>query len=215
MGEIIEMSGKRFGMLLVLGYDGRNKWGRANWKCQCDCGNEAIVDGNHLRSGDTQSCGCARFQKLKDGLRFQHGMSKTRIYKKWYSMINRCRDVTDTRYGGRGIKVCPRWTTFENFYTDMGNPPPEHTLDRRNNDGPYSPENCRWAVAIIQANNRRGNRRLTCRGKVQTIAEWSRESGIEQHAIKKRILRGWPIEKSIFFPSRKNKSSRIDSNHRA
>jgi len=130
----------------------------------------------------------------------KHGMHGTKTYQVWKSMRERCLCKTSrayNRYGGRGITICERWESFENFYADMGDRPEGKTIDRIDNDGPYSPENCRWATDIEQANNKRNNRLLTYKGKTQTVPQWARELGIKTGTIAVRLSRGLPIEKVL------------------
>jgi len=116
-----------------------------------------------------------------------HGMSKTSVYKTWASMKRRCNDKNNKRYGGRGISYCDRWEKFENFLFDMGDRPGKLTLDRTNNDGNYTPENCRWATMEQQANNSSRNCRILFNGQTKTIGEWSKITGLSQHLISRRI----------------------------
>ncbi len=123
--------------------------------------------------------------------------SETREYKIRRDMIQRCTNPKDTgyrRYGGRGITVCERWlASFQNFLDDMGScPSPKHTIERIDNNGPYSPENCRWATWVEQCNNKRTNRFLTHDGETMTIVEWSRRTGINESTLYSRAERGLP-----------------------
>ena len=104
------------------------------------------------------------------------------------------------RYGGRGIRVCERWLKYENFKADMGEPPEGMTLERIDNNGPYSPENCRWATRTEQNNNTRSNRMLTFRGKTQTIMQWAREIGVSFQVLWYRIARGWSVDRALTTP---------------
>lgn len=129
-----------------------------------------------------------------------HGWSRTRIYKLWHGMKSRCQDKNNSayhRYGGRGITVCKRWQKFMNFLKDMGLPPDGHQLDRIDNNGAYSPENCRWATPLEQGQNQRTNRLITYDGQTKTVAAWARETGIHSTSITGRIKSGWPIEAAL------------------
>jgi len=124
-----------------------------------------------------------------------HGMTGSVEYRTWRNMKRRCynlRDKNYTDYGGRGIRVCSRWIkSFTNFYEDMGKRPgQDYSLDRIDNSSDYSPDNCRWATAEIQANNTRRNRLLTLDKKTMTLAQWCRERGVNYVRACKRIMKG-------------------------
>ncbi len=202
--NVVDMVGRRYGKLVVVSRSGSSKLGHAMWECQCDCGSFKVVDGSNLRVGLVKSCGCMQYDFMRGGLFKTHGMSGTSTYRTWASMRQRCNNENDdkySRYGGRGIKVCDRWNDFENFYVDMGERPKGMTIDRLDNTKGYFLSNCRWAACRIQQNNRRNNRIILFNGKSQTIAQWSRDTGIPYSVIYSRLTRlGWTIEKSITTP---------------
>lgn len=149
-----DLTGKRFGKLVALQEAGK-KNGRYVWECVCDCGNDAFVIGSKLTNGHTQSCGCLR----KDGTRkaaYSYGLSKTRLYRTWCNIKTRCHNPNASNYefyGGKGVSVCDEWRNdFKAFYDwAMANGYEDNlTIDRKNSDGDYCPENCQW---ITQSEN--------------------------------------------------------------
>lgn len=129
-----------------------------------------------------------------------HGMSNTRSYKNWIAMRARCEDPDDQsfpRYGGRGIFVCERWKKFENFYADMGDRPPGLSLERIDNNGPYSPKNCRWATPSEQAANRRSERLIELDGRVMSVRDWAKERGLIYGTLLNRLRRGRSPESAL------------------
>ena len=131
-------------------------------------------------------------------------MSKTTTYKSWCHMKERClnegnQDYPD--YGGRGIQVCDRWLSFENFYADMGEKPRgRYSIDRLDTDGGYEPSNCRWATDKQQARNKRNNRAIEFNGRTQLLVEWSQETGVRQETIRYRLKHGWSVADALYTP---------------
>lgn len=208
------LAGHRFGQLSVVGYAGPGGNG-AGWVCRCDCGVEKVIRRDHLVDGQTISCGCVR--RAAVGTRNKtHGHAtkgaKTPEFRTWMSMIQRCRNPRKEYrlYSGRGIKVCERWMSFENFFADMGpRPSSNHSIDRIDNDKGYSPENCRWATDREQASNRSDTRKVTFNGETMCIAEWARKLGINGRTVSGRIKLGWTVEDALFVPLKHPPTSRL------
>ena len=197
-----DKTGMRFGRLVVIEFDGR-KNGRTFWKCRCDCGIEKVFMNSVLApAGKTRSCGCLRNERVREALS-KHGMADTPEHCAWQRLRRRCylKSCSDyPRYGGRGIVVCSRWLeSFQNFFEDMGlRPGTKYEIDRIDNDGPYSPKNCRWATKKQQARNRRSNRLVTFRGETKCLAEWAEEVDIPYATIRARITNyGWSIDDAL------------------
>lgn len=171
-------------------------------KCKCSCGKETLVLPYQFKSGAVQSCGCLR--NTLDAK--ANGRSKHPLYGIWHQMMQRCyhkQSKVYHRYGGRGIYVCDEWHDFFKFVewsNSVGGRPEGHTLDRKDNDGPYSPENCRWATMHDQCRNKSDNILIEYNGKTQTLEDWSKELGIKRPTLQHRYVRGWSIERMMTEP---------------
>lgn len=195
MGKFIDLTGQRFERLVVIERSGIGNSGSVVWRCLCDCGKETHVLGTSLRMGNTRSCGCLIAESTSARAR-THGLSKTRLYKIWDGMRGRCtnpnrREYKD--YGGRGITVCTEWDkefmafhdwSMENGYSD------NLTLDRIENDGPYSPENCRWATRKTQSDNTRLTVHITVNGETRNIEEWAATIGVARSTMSRHVKNG-------------------------
>lgn len=190
--------GKVFNRLTVIEYIGgsHNKY---KYKCQCSCENTTTVCASHLTRGLIQSCKCLLSETTSKNKKI-HGLSKTKEYKAWFSMLQRCTNKTHflyATYGFRGITVCKQWLDFISFHKDMGICPEYHSLERIDNDKGYSKENCKWATKLEQANNTRRNHKLTFKDKTLSIAAWARETGIVVQTIHARLIYGWSVERTL------------------
>ena len=167
MTEKIDMTGRVIGRLLVIEECGRDARGRALWRCRCECGNEVIVRGDSLRHEDTTSCRCCTRERSAES-HTKHGMSKTRLYNVWQSMLQRAgvykgaSEEAKRLYQDRGITVCDEWLVLENFrdWALSHGYKEGLQIDRVNNDAGYCPENCRWVTPKENTNNRRNTIRL-------------------------------------------------------
>lgn len=178
MSKLKDMTGQKFGRLTVIERGENSKQGRARWVCECECGGTALAIGSNLKNGNTTSCGCSRKS---------HGRAGTAFYKVWANMKARCGAPADARfpeYGGRGITVCERWQDFENFQADMGEGyEPGLQLDRIDNDGPYSPDNCHWATPTQNCNNTRRTRFVSFGGTPVPLSVAARRMGIKRDKL--------------------------------
>jgi len=180
MGIWVDISGKRYGLLVVKEYLGGSKW-----RSICDCGGESVTVTNHLKSGNTTSCGCRKKSVLGESTT-KHGMAGTPTHRTWKAMRNRCNNPNTPRYkdyGGRGITVCERWDKFENFLIDMGERPEGMSIDRVDNNKGYSKSNCKWATGKEQRANMRDS--IIVNGK--SLTQIASKLGITYHAAYKRL----------------------------
>jgi hypothetical protein len=199
-----ELNGHRFGRLIVLKFkEVKNK--KNHWLCLCECGNEVSVPTDRLKNGMTTSCGCYQKERARE-VKTSHGYSYSSEYKSWASMKARClnpKNIGWELYGGRGIKVCERWlNSFENFLEDMGpKPTKEHTLDRKDADGDYEPNNCRWATEKEQQNNRRNNHVVEYKGETLTLTQLCEKLGKDLKLVHLRLTRyEWSLEDALNVP---------------
>ena len=218
MPKEIDLTGKKYGRLTVLKKDG-HIGGKIAWLCKCDCGNTKRMIGSNL-GRLSNSCGCVRTSKFIERST-KHGYSNERLYYIWIHMKQRCSDPKDIKYknyGGRGITVCKEWeNSFEKFYNwSIENKySSELTLDRKDNNGNYSPENCRWATVKEQNNNKRNNRLVSYNGKTMTVSQWAEISGIRYDTLLSRIkVLKWDIEKAIKTPVKKYNHRNITAKER-
>lgn len=194
---MVDLIGQRFGRLVVIQRMNNSPNGKTQWLCMCDCGEKKIVRSDHLKSGETKSCGCLQ-KEITSVVKTTHGHSCDETYKLWLNMKQRCTnsncpDYKD--YGGRGITICEEWLEFTNFFRDMGKRPLGYTIERGNNKGNYCLDNCKWATSKEQARNKRNNLYITYRGKTKLLIKWSEETGIPYKVLWKRIyIYNWSIE---------------------
>jgi hypothetical protein len=183
----IDLAGERFERLLVLSQAPKKSptHKNADWICQCDCGTIKTIRGNLLRTGATRSCGCLS-RETASRLMTTHGLSKTPEFAVWHTMKARCYNPKNHGYkshGARGITVCERWlNSFVDFRADMGQrPSKKHSIDRIDNDGNYTPENCRWATASMQGRNTSRNNVIEIDGVSLCVADWCDLMDVDRH----------------------------------
>lgn len=157
---------------------------RVNVRCQC--GSHFVVDERSLRNNNTTSCGCKTKERAAAGINTRHGLCYTPTYEVWREIKKRCFDTKNMNYGGRGISICRRWQTFENFLADMGERPDGLTIERINNNRGYSPANCRWATYAEQSRNTRQNKFVVICGKRLCLTDAAIELGINRGSIPQR-----------------------------
>lgn len=193
-----KLLGIRFSRLLVVAQL-PNSRGCTRWLCRCDCGNELSTPPGPLRSGRTKSCGCMRKAILATS-NLMHGQAETRVHNIWRGMLKRC--LNHPRYAGRGIKVCERWKTFENFLADMGQPPDGYSIERNDNNLDYEPGNCEWIPQWKQTRNTSRTKRISINGESLSLAEWCERLGARYRLVYDRIqVLGWEPSRALTEPS--------------
>ena len=189
-----DLTGQKFGRLTVIERAENDKNGSTRWLCRCECGNEKIIEGGHLRSHKIKSCGCL----LTDVLikrNYTHGMTNTRLFHIWQGIKNRCYNKNFEHYkhyGERGITTCKEWKNdFVKFYNwSMANGYKDDlTIDRINVNGNYEPSNCRWATKLQQQRNTTRLRKITYKNETHCISEWADILGLEYNTLYYRFRR--------------------------
>jgi len=179
---------------------------------KCTCGTIKEVRKDHIKNGETLSCGCLQIESLLKRS-ITHGHSKTSEYKTWCAVLHRCENETDKRYydyGGRGIDVCNDWHDFNIFFADMGKKPfKDAQIDRIDNNLGYYKLNCRWVSRTQNQRNMRSNRIITYKGVSKTLVEFAEQFCINKSTLSKRICRsGWSIERAIETPVQKKRKTK-------
>lgn len=196
MPKFRDISGERFGRLVVIGMSHKVRRS-AYWDCVCDCGSLKNVKGLHLKAGSIRSCGCLRVEATRAN-KTTHGKRHTRLYGTWSRIRQRCENKNDNRYksyGGRGIRVCRRWQSFENFYADMAGTWFEGaSIEREKVNGNYEPSNCTWIPRRDQAKNRQSSIFIdTPWGRLNAIYV-AKKLGLSPGTFYERI-KTWPKER--------------------
>ena len=196
MGKITEMPGCHFGRLTVVSISEARedrKTKHTFWRCLCSCGKTVDVDGTKLRNGHTKSCGCYKLDAISTAQTVHGESHQTPEYQTWCSIRQRCFNKNSADYpdyGGRGITVCLRWSNYENFLEDMGRRPQGCSINRIDNDGDYTPQNCEWSDKYQQARNRRSNKYIVYLGMRMTATEAAKRAGIKKGTLLRRIRVG-------------------------
>lgn len=194
-------AGQRYGRLVAIKFFDRSRTGKARWYFRCDCGRVITATAVNVRNGHTKSCGCFQAEQRRVSRPKTHGRTDTAEYRIWTGMKQRCLNQKTPdfyRYGGRGITICDRWQKFENFYIDMGSRPSfRHSIDRINNDGPYSPENCRWTTNHEQHRNTRRNHLVVYRDQQMALIDACKLAGLNNNTVVSRLRAGWSIERAL------------------
>ncbi len=204
MSKVIDLIEQQFGRLIVLQRADNSKRGQSRWLCRCDCGKKIIIQGGNLKNGHTKSCGCLRKEIMTKHGHIKRGI-KDGFYQSWQNMKDRCTNPNHKYYkdyGGRGITVCGEWLhSFSNFKRDNLDWKPGLTIERKDKNGNYCPENCKWATRKEQGRNKRNNRYETYKGKRWLFIELCKEHNISYHIVYNRYYGlGWTLEDALTIP---------------
>lgn len=196
------MIGQKFNRLTIIGGPYHDKHYHKIVDVKCDCGNEKSTPLNALKSGKTKSCGCLNRESAK-ARATKHGKASHPLYSKWLGIKKRCYSQSDKAfcdYGARGIRMCDEWVIdFQQFYSwaISNGYSRDLEIDRIDNNGDYSPENCRFVSRKVNANNKRSNRPILYNGMIKNMTQWANELGIPYDVLRYRINAGWPIDKAF------------------
>lgn len=206
MPALKDITGNRYRFLTVVCHVKRAGSKKSHWLCRCDCGRFAEYQSYPLTSGKLASCGCKHDELSGDATR-KHGMHESTEFIIWLGIKQRCYNSKSKAYpyyGGRGIVMCDAWLeSFEQFFADMGRRPSKlHSIDRIDNDGPYSPSNCQWATRKQQRINQRGVVLYDLNGDAVTVADAAKASGLKPSTVHMRMRRGMTFYQAINTPIR-------------
>lgn len=196
--------GMRFGQWSVIAYVSSSRHGDRMFRCLCDCGSIRLVSARELFNGYSLSCGHAT--RFSGEEKRTHGQSESKVYKVWSSMKSRClnpKDQSYANYGGRGVTICNEWMGFEAFHAwaMLSGYKPGLTIERKDNDGNYSPENCTWIPKADQSNNRRMCKQIQYHGETHTMKDWALILGVPYHRLQSRLWHGWDVISAFEEPS--------------
>lgn len=200
MGKFIDLTGQRFGRLVVLERASNGSYQQTRWLCQCDCGNKCIVQAGALKSGNSKSCGCLHRDRVTT-----HGQTKARLHTIWSSMKRRCNNANCKEYrwyGGKGIKVCQEWKDSYEAFRDWANThgyADNLTIDRIDGNRDYEPNNCRWITLSEQQRNKETTHLLTYKGVTKPLITWAEELGLNKYTVRGRVEYGWTNPEEILF----------------
>lgn len=215
-----DITGMRFGKLIAIERVG-SKNNQALWKCKCDCGKDAYVTTAMLMCGNNTSCGCSQFfPKGKDNPKATHLLTNTRLYAIYCGMKDRCYNPNNKHYdiyGGRGIEICPEWLDdfmiFKKWADSMGydenSPKGTFTIERKDVNGNYCPQNCKWIKINDQAKNKQKTLRFTINGETKTLLEWCEIYKIKPSIVYHRLYMGISIENALSYPVIRGRKDKI------
>lgn len=213
MPAALDLTGHKYNRLTVIRQLPTEKYGVLRWLCRCDCGNTVETITSYLRHNEVKSCGCLREEVIRRSKNKTHGHTvnrehRTKTYTAWRSMKQRClykKDISYPNYGGKGVTIDSSWiNSFETFLLDMGECPPNGSLDRIDNSKGYSRSNCRWTTITEQNRNKRNLRHITFKNETKLLVDWSRIYGINAVTLSGRLNRGWSTEDALLTPVGKN-----------
>lgn len=206
--KTIDLTGNRFGRLVVSHRAlSRGRGKGVYWVANCDCGGTTTACASDFKKGAVNSCGCLRREIAASKGTHRESHPRTKEYAIWCGMRQRCQDINCKdykKYGGRGIAISQEFLKYETFLEVMGRCPVGMSLERKDNDGPYSAENCVWGSQVEQSNNKRNNKTLTFQKETKTLAEWARDPRclVSYALLKSRVGRqGWSLQYALSTPS--------------
>lgn len=196
MGKFINLTGQKFERLTVVSKELPDSTGSIIWKCKCECGKDVYARGNALRKGLVKSCGCYK-KDILPTINTKYKDCPKRLYKIYYGMLGRCYSEGNSaynNYGGRGIQVCSEWknsfTSFWEWSINNGYSA-KLSIDRKDNEAEYSPDNCRWVSDYEQSRNKRSSVFLTLNNKTLPIEIWAKDLNLKLSTLYTRKFRGW------------------------